>query len=517
MESERTKTQDTASVKTYIEQPAVMPGDSEKPPLPRYMDGEGQSAIPADKKEEAYEDAEEDWAHDPKNPRNWPFWTKWGMTGIVSFYTFVTPVGSAMMAPALPDIAEHYGITSETIVAMTLSIFLLSFAISPLFYAPLSELYGRKWVLHISNLLFLAFNLGCAFAPSTGALIGFRFLCGWVGSAPIACGGGVIGDLFSERDRATAMAIYSLGPLIGPAVGPVAGGFIAETIGFKYLFIVITGVTGVASAIGIPFLKETYAPIIRLRLARKMDPEEALRRHPHLAHAHGENKMKHLWENLSRPFILLTRSFICFILSLYMALMYGIYYLMFATFPDLFTDVYHFNTGTGGLAYLGLGTGFILSTLFGAHYANKLYTRQVDKNNGVGKPEMRIPALIIGSFFVPIGLFWYGWSAEARIHWIMPIIGSGIFGFGLMATYLPIQLYLVDSFQYAASALSAAAVFRSMLGFAFPLFGAQMYAALGNGGGNSLLAGLAIVIGIPFPVWIYFRGEQVRARSSLTR
>jgi len=59
-------------------------------------------------------------------------------------------------------------------------------------------------------------------------------------------------------------------------------------------------------------------------------------------------------------------------------------------------------------------------------------------------------------------------------------------------------------------------VFRSLLGFAFPLFGAQMFAALGYGGGNSLLAGIAIVIGIPFPVWIYFHGEQIRAKSSYT-
>lgn len=49
------------------------------------------------------------------------------------------------------------------------------------------------------------------------------------------------------------------------------------------------------------------------------------------------------------------------------------------------------------------------------------------------------------------------------------------------------------------------------------LFGQQMFAALGMGGGNSLLAGLAIVLGIPFPVWIWYRGEAIRAKSNLTR
>lgn len=117
----------------------------------------------------------------------------------------------------------------------------------------------------------------------------------------------------------------------------------------------------------------------------------------------------------------------------------------------------------------------------------------------------------------------------------MPIIGTAIFGFGMMTTLyaylppssppithlflhsLPIQLYLVDTFTYAASALAAASVLRSTLGFAFPLFGEQMYAALGYGGGNSLLAGLAIVLGIPFPIWLWFYGEKIRARSTLSR
>ncbi|KAH7916329.1 major facilitator superfamily domain-containing protein [Hygrophoropsis aurantiaca] len=479
--------------------------------------GEGESAIPEDKIEEKIEDKEDDWEHDPINPRNWSGTKKWTATLLVSFYTFVTPLASSMMAPGLPDLAIKYGITSPTIIAMTLSVFLLSFAIGPLFLAPLSEMYGRVWVLHIGNIVFLAFNLGCALSTTTNSFIAFRFLSGFAGSAPIACGGGVIGDLFSERDRASAMALYSIGPLIGPAIGPIIGSWVAELAGIQYVFYLIVALCGVASILAIPLLRETYAPVIRLRRDKLAhDPESAAATHPTVVLHHG-SKLHYLWLNLSRPVILLTRSFICFVLSLYMALMYGIYYLMFATFPNLFTEVYHFSVGIGGLAYIGLGLGFLLATVFGAKISDQIYQHLSKKNGGKGKPEMRVPALIFGSFFVPIGLFWYGWSAQAQIHWSMPIIGTGFFGFGLMTTFLPIQLYLVDAFTYAASALAAASVFRSLLGFAFPLFGEQMFAALGYGGGNSLLAGLAIVIGIPFPVWIYFAGERIRAKSSLSR
>ena len=125
----------------------------------------------------------------------------------------------------------------------------------------------------------------------------------------------------------------------GPVIGPIAGGYIAQTMGIKYTFITFTGhplpvfifrarldypftrvgLCGVASIIGIPLLKETYAPVIRLRRAQKSGDLEALARIPDIAHVQRD-KWKFLWDNLTRPFIMLTRSFICFILSLYMAL-----------------------------------------------------------------------------------------------------------------------------------------------------------------------------------------------------
>ncbi|KAG2367887.1 major facilitator superfamily domain-containing protein [Suillus spraguei] len=466
------------------------------PPQPHDVSAISKDNL-ADKIPDKFEQLEDEWQQDLANPRNWSPARKWTTTAIVALYTFVTPLASSVMAPGLPDFAIKYGISDPTVTALTLSIFLLSFAIGPLFAAPLSEVYGRVWVLHLANLFFLGFNLGCAFSPNTASFLVFRFLAGLAGSAPVACGGGVVSDLFSECDRAAGMALYNFGPLIGPAIGPVMGGFIAESVGIQYDFYVVTAICGIAAVLGIPFMRESYAPVIRLRRKKMTTDLEKVPGHPALV-AHHMGKWAYLWINLKRPIILLTRSLICFVLSLYMALIYGIYYLMFATFPDLFSEVYHFSTGISGLTYIGLGFGFLSATIFGIKLCSKIYIYLAAQNGGNGKPEMRVPALIFGSFFVPAGLLWYGWSAQAKAHFMMPIIGTAIFGFGLMTTFLPIQLYLVDTFTYAASATAAASTFRSLLGFAFPLFGQQMFSALGYGGGNTLLAGLAIVIGIPF-------------------
>lgn len=475
----------------------------------------GLSPALTEKELEAHRLDVDEWAADPANGRNWSQARKWTATAIVSLYTFIPPLASSMMAPGLSQVAIKYGITNEALLSLTLSIFLLSFAIAPLIMAPLSEIYGRNRILHAANLTSMVFSLGCAFAPNTGAFIALRFLAGISGSAPVAIGPGTVGDLFSERDRGSALAVYSLGPLLGPAVGPVAGGFIAQYADIKFVFVAIAALCGAASLIGIPFLQETYAPVIQYRMAKKAGDTEKMAR-LRQEQTKGVTKAQFVWVNIKRPFIYTTRSLICFLFGLYMAVLYGCYYIMFATFAKFFRDTYGFEAGVGGLTYLGLGIGLFGATAFSGTVADRSYRWFSERNGGVGKPEFRIPALGPGVILAPIGLFWYGWSAAAPLHWIMPIIGTGIFGFGFMSIYVPMQLYLVDSFQYAASVSAATAVFRSFLGFVFPLFGQDMNDALGIGPANSLLGAVAIVLGIPFPLFIYFKGEKMRARNKYT-
>jgi MFS family permease len=104
-----------------------------------------------------------------------------------------------------------------------------------------------------------------------------------------------------------------------PAIGPVMGGFMAESVGIQYDFYIVIAICGIAAVLGIPFMKESYAPVIRHRRENVgADLEESSE---HLSLTAGRmGKWAYLWINLKRPVMLLTRSFICFILSLYMAL-----------------------------------------------------------------------------------------------------------------------------------------------------------------------------------------------------
>lgn len=117
---------------------------------------------------------------------------KWATTMLVSAFTFISPVSSSMVAPALEIMARDLGITSTVESQMTLSIFVLAFAIGPLFFGPLSESFGRWPVLLLTNFFYLVFNLGCGLSKTGAQMLVFRFLSGIGGSAPLAVGGGVL-------------------------------------------------------------------------------------------------------------------------------------------------------------------------------------------------------------------------------------------------------------------------------------------------------------------------------------
>ena len=99
-----------------------------------------------------------------------------------------------IVAPALSSITVEFGITNEVESQLVLSIFILAYAIGPLFLGPLSEMYGRVPVIQIANLWYLVFNIACSVSKSKGEMIAFSFLSGLGGSAPLALGGGVLSD-----------------------------------------------------------------------------------------------------------------------------------------------------------------------------------------------------------------------------------------------------------------------------------------------------------------------------------
>jgi MFS family permease len=195
-----------------------------------------------------------------------------------------------------------------------------------------------------------------------------------------------------------------------------------------------------------------------------------------------------------------------------MAVVYGLLYLFFTTIPSVFRNQYGFSTGLSGLAYLGIGLGFISGLVLCGLTNDRVVLKLTRRNGGKYEPEMRLPAMIFFACFLPVSFFWYGWVVDKNVHWIAAIIGMMPFGVGMMGVYLPIQTYVIDCYQgYAASANASLTTIRSLVGGLLPLAGPKLFASLGLGWGNSLLGFIALAF-VPVPIVFSRYGQRIREK-----
>lgn len=380
--------------------------------------------------------------------------------------------------------------------------------------APLSEIYGRRLILSCANWFFVLWQIGCALAPNIACLIVFRFFAGMGGSGCITLGAGVIADLFPVHQRGVATSIWSMGPLLGPVVGPIAGGFVGQALGWRWVFWILLIAGGVLSLSIEIFNKETYAPVLTrwktAKLAKELGRNDL--RSAYDLEGRGVSVASALKLGMKRPMVLLFKSPIVLFLATYMALIYGLLYLFFTTIPSVFENQYGFSAGITGLAYIGIGVGFFSGLVITAMTSDKVLMKLAARNGGKLEPEMRLPALVFWACLLPISFFWYGWTTEKKVHWIVPIIGMAPFGIGMMGVYMPIQIYTIDCYPaYAASANAALTASRSLVGALLPLAGPKMFDTLGLGWGNSLLGFIALAF-VPIAILLTRYGKKIREK-----
>lgn len=300
--------------------------------------------------------------------------------------------------------------------------------------APLSELYGRAILYRVCIFFFVVFNVACAVSDSLGSLVTYRFLAGVMGSCPVTLGTGSIADMVIAEKRAGAMGAYIIGAVLGPAIGPVIGGYLGPAVGWRWTFWTMAIASGVMTVVSILFVHESYPYVLLERKAQRLRKETGnLRLRSTLDTGRMPSSL--FVFSITRPLKMLL-SPIVFLLSLYAAIVYSYLYLCFTAFEIVFYGQYDFSSGEAGLATLGIGIGSVLGCVICGMAANAVSKYLTEKHGGDPKPEYRLPPMILGGLCTPIGLFWCGWSAQAGLHWIVPILGTVFVGMGMVFTYV---------------------------------------------------------------------------------
>ncbi|KAM0366760.1 hypothetical protein ACHAPK_008234 [Fusarium culmorum] len=449
--------------------------------------------------------------NDPENAMAFPKWKKWSFTGLQAIATLATTFASSAYSGGMKQVIRYFNVSSE-VATLGISLYVLGFALGPLVWAPLSEEFGRRKIFFVSFMAGTAFAAGSAGADSIAALLVLRFLTGSIGSAPLSNAPAVIADMFDKSERGMAMCMFSGAPFLGPAIGPIIGGFLAQTEGWRWLLglmAIFTGTTWIVASLVIP---ETYAPyILRKRAERLSKATGKVYISGYDADRPARSAAHHLKATLTRPWVLLFKEPIILILSIYISIIYGTMYMCFAAFPIVFQGGRGWNQGVGGLAFLGIvvGVALAISTFV---YEDKRYAKAGRTRGAPLEPEDRLPPAMMGSVLIPVGLFWFAWTSFDSIHWIVPIIGTVFFAWGLVLVFMALLNYLIDSYVvFAASVMAANSVIRSLFGAAFPLFTKQMYQNLGIHWASSVPAFLALAC-VPFPFLFFKYGRKIRMK-----
>jgi multidrug resistance protein len=387
------------------------------------------------------------------------------------------------------------------------------FAIGPLIWAPLSEMYGRQILFFVTFACFTVFNAGVPGSKNIATVIILRFMAGAFGSSPFTNAGGVVADMFPARQRGLAMSVFATAPFLGPAIGPVIGGFLGKSSGWKWLTGFLAAFSGFCWMLGTVAVPETYGPVLLRRRAEALSKKTGKLYRSKIDVDQSVIGLGDAFKAaLSRPWILLLREPIVLILCIYIAIIYGTLYMMFAAYPIVYQEGRGWSEGIGGLAFIGVLIGMLAAVTYSIFLVNPRYQKTVDKHGGFAPPEARLPAAMLGGVCLPVGLFWFAWTNSPTVPWAASMAAGIPFGFGMVLVFLSVTNYLVDSYTiFAASVLAANSIFRSTFGAAFPLFTTQMYARLGIHWASSVPAFLALAC-VPFPFLFHKYGAAVRKK-----
>ncbi|KAL4997258.1 major facilitator superfamily domain-containing protein [Aspergillus recurvatus] len=400
-----------------------------------------------------------------ENPKSYPRSKKWFITFVVAVAGSVAPMGSSIFFPALSQVADELNATT-TVTNLTISLYMLSMSIFPLWWSSFSERLGRRTIYIVSFALFVVFNVLCAISSSIAMLIVMRLLSGGASASVQAVGAGTIADIWETRERGRAMGIFYLGPLCGPLIAPIVGGALAQRWHWRstmWFFCAYGGLVVILILLGLP---ETLSRANQKPLMPLADPtsttEETLSRRASRVSSVQTQVISTTtrWLKLVKIIFLDPLKIILYLQYLpvlltvyYAAITFGSLYVLNVSIENSFgKDPYNFDTLIVGLLYIPNSLGYVVSSIFGGRWIDKIMVREAkkanrydEKGNLIFRPEDRMRENAwLGALLYPAGLIWYGWTVDKGVFWLAPMIANFFFGIGSMLIFSMVTTMLTE-------------------------------------------------------------------------
>ncbi|VFS77933.1 Sulfonamide resistance protein [Kluyvera cryocrescens] len=175
---------------------------------------------------------------------------------ILGLLAMLMPLSIDMYLPALPVISAQFGVPAGS-AQMTLSTYILGFAVGQLLYGPMADSLGRKPVILGGTLIFATAAAACALAPTIDYLIVTRFFHGLAAAAASVVINALMRDIYPKEEFSRMMSFVMLVTTIAPLVAPIVGGAVLVWFSWHAIFWILAVAALLASAMVYFFIDET--------------------------------------------------------------------------------------------------------------------------------------------------------------------------------------------------------------------------------------------------------------------
>jgi multidrug resistance protein len=427
---------------------------------------------------------------------------KWYILLAAAVIALLTPATDTIYLPALVQIAGSLpGASNPDLLLLSVSLYMVMVGVTTLLWGPLSDRFGRRVVLLVTLVLFIAVTIGCIFARDIGALIGLRAVQGAVVGSTVSVTQAIIADLFAPPERGYAMGVWTIPLLVGPIAAPAIGGAITQAWDWRATFTLLAGLGALLTALAAA-VPETHQ---WMTLQRRQRAYDAACKDHHQQHGGGaavtapppplppvaEAAEIHPPEMLAPwvPLTFLVEPALSPVVAVGAA-SFATMFVSLTTFPSVLAQPpYSLSEGIIGVCYLPIGVALMAGSHWGGAASDAAGARRP------GVPSARLIPNLLGALALPAGALVYGLCFHYGVNLAGPLVGHLGIGFGA-ACFGPAQMAYISSLkqrQAAAAAAGMLALNFSMAGLLISV-AVPLEQALGLAGLFGLLAGVNVAI-----------------------
>lgn len=360
---------------------------------------------------------------------------------IVTVAGFLGPVAGNIYVPLLPLYKSVFN-TSTTTVNGTVSIFMFTFGIVPLFWASLAEKHGRR-PLYLLSLPFYVISavLLSSLKPHIVSLYILRAIQAFGASSLVSLGAATISDIVEPKNRGKAISYFLLGPQLGPMVGLVAS-LVGAGGQWRWTFGIISILGGVAYGAILFLLPETLKGLVEaeeacLELKEYLVPIQVVFRFkPQANEIHKVSTFK-----LIAKVLLYLLIVWCSIIG---AFLFASFYSLTVSFASVLKHSYNFSQALVSVSYLCPSMALVCGSLITGRISDLLQMKRVNTDKSPHHPERRLLIQTGGLLICIAGLCCYGWALHYKWSVATVFVFSFMISFGMSSVSVVNMTYMTE-------------------------------------------------------------------------